>query len=188
MKRLQELLSKDFLRMSINPKGNGNCLVGLYNLVKEYITKDFIMVEIGCFEGSSTELFALHCKKVYAIDPFDNVIGEANTHEKSLLIDAEKIFLERMSHYDNVEIIKDCSKNAVNRFKDNSLDFVYIDGNHGYLYILEDTKLWMKKVKPNGIIAGHDFGDLEVIRVIKEIFGNPMATYEDTSWIAHNRS
>src|SRR6266496_4362330 len=47
--------------------------------------------------------------------------------------------------------------NEVKYFNDNSLDFVFIDGNHSYDYVLEDITEWTKKVKPGGIIAGHDY-------------------------------
>ena len=50
---------------------------------------------------------------------------------------------------------------AVKFFDDKSLDFVYIDGNHEYSYVMEDLIFWFEKVKINGIMAGHDFGNRE---------------------------
>ncbi len=46
---------------------------------------------------------------------------------------------------------------AVKDFEDNSLDFVYIDANHEYDYVKQDITEWTKKVKPGGIVAGHDY-------------------------------
>jgi hypothetical protein len=46
---------------------------------------------------------------------------------------------------------------AVKNFKDNSLDFVYVDGNHYLQSVINDLTEWTKKVKINGIIAGHDY-------------------------------
>jgi len=37
------------------------------------------------------------------------------------------------------------------------LDFVYIDGHHGFKYVAEDICEWSKKVRKGGVIAGHDF-------------------------------
>ncbi len=46
---------------------------------------------------------------------------------------------------------------AVADFADNSLDFVYIDGNHDFRYIAEDISEWTNKVKKGGIVSGHDY-------------------------------
>lgn len=46
---------------------------------------------------------------------------------------------------------------AVKDFADESLDFVYIDGNHNLKYVVEDICEWSKKVKNGGIISGHDY-------------------------------
>jgi glycosyltransferase involved in cell wall biosynthesis len=46
---------------------------------------------------------------------------------------------------------------AVTDFADESLDFVYIDGNHQLKYVVEDIVEWTKKIKKGGIIAGHDY-------------------------------
>ena len=47
---------------------------------------------------------------------------------------------------------------AVKDFKDNSIDFVYIDGNHTYDYVTQDITEWSKKVRKGGIVSGHDYG------------------------------
>jgi hypothetical protein len=62
----------------------------------------------------------------------------------------------RLAPY-NCEFIKAFSMDAVKNFKDNSLDFVFIDGNHTFEYAINDIAEWGKKVRPGGIISGHDF-------------------------------
>lgn len=37
------------------------------------------------------------------------------------------------------------------------LDFIYIDGNHSYEYVIQDILLSAKLVKKGGVIGGHDF-------------------------------
>ena len=46
---------------------------------------------------------------------------------------------------------------AVNRFEDNSLDFVYIDANHTEPFVTQDITEWSKKVRPGGVVSGHDY-------------------------------
>lgn len=40
-------------------------------------------------------------------------------------------------------------------FKPESLDFVYIDGDHKFKYVAEDISEWFWK--KGGMIAGHDY-------------------------------
>ena len=53
--------------------------------------------------------------------------------------------------------VRKFSMDAVLDFKENSLDFVYIDGHHGFKYVVEDLWEWTRIVKPGGIICGHDY-------------------------------
>jgi len=57
----------------------------------------------------------------------------------------------------NATIIKKSSIEASRDVKDESLDFVYIDADHMFDGIMIDLILWAKKVRPGGIVAGHDF-------------------------------
>ena len=45
----------------------------------------------------------------------------------------------------------------VKTFEDGSLDFVYIDGNHYFEYVVQDIAFWSKKVRKGGIVSGHDY-------------------------------
>ena len=65
---------------------------------------------------------------------------------------------ERLAPYEGrFSLIKKYSMDAVKDYKDNSVDFVYIDGNHNFINVANDISEWSKKVKPGGIIMGHDF-------------------------------
>jgi len=44
-------------------------------------------------------------------------------------------------------------------FADESLDFVYVDGEHSYEAVSQDIADWWPKIKPGGILAGHDYND-----------------------------
>ena len=63
----------------------------------------------------------------------------------------------RLAPYKGYEFIIKESKEAVLNFAPNSLDFVYIDGAHDYNSVTTDIILWSEKVKPRGIISGHDY-------------------------------
>lgn len=49
------------------------------------------------------------------------------------------------------------SIDAARLFKPNSIDWVYIDAHHSYFALKADLEAWVPKVKPGGIISGHDW-------------------------------
>lgn len=54
-------------------------------------------------------------------------------------------------------IMREFSVDAAASVPDESLDLVYIDANHVFDAVLEDLTFWVPKVRPGGIVAGHDF-------------------------------
>ncbi|CAE7235670.1 unnamed protein product [Symbiodinium natans] len=42
-------------------------------------------------------------------------------------------------------------------FEDDSLDLVYIDADHKWWSVLQDLSAWWPKVRPGGLMMGHDF-------------------------------
>jgi len=54
------------------------------------------------------------------------------------------------------KLIRESSKNASQKIN-TELDFIFIDANHTYEYVLEDMYLWIPKVKSGGLIMGHDW-------------------------------
>jgi len=114
--------------------------------------------EIGVYKGRfSKQLLRLNPNlKLYGIDAWQVYDGYEDTQDPEHM---ERIYKEarmRLAPY-NFKIIIDWSMKAVKRFKDESLDFVYIDGNHSYESVKEDIREWSKKVKKGGIVAGHDY-------------------------------
>jgi predicted O-methyltransferase YrrM len=47
---------------------------------------------------------------------------------------------------------------AAASFSDESLDWVYIDGDHSYEAVKRDLEAYYRVVKPGGFIAGDDYG------------------------------
>jgi predicted O-methyltransferase YrrM len=54
------------------------------------------------------------------------------------------------------------------------LDMVFIDADHKYEIVIADIRAWLPKVKPGGILCGHDYrrpGD-DVNRAVDELLGS----------------
>ena len=170
---------------------NVDKLDGLIDLIDKVEIKNKVIVEIGCYLGVSTEAFLLHePKKMYAIDPWENY-SEIPT---DCFDEIEQKFRDRVKNYKNIEIIKNYSVEAAKDFKENSLDFVYIDGNHEYSYVSADIEAWWPKIRQGGYIGGHDFyahmgHGTGVETAVYHYFGNEghldnhVEAFSDSSWL-----
>jgi cephalosporin hydroxylase len=56
-------------------------------------------------------------------------------------------------------IIEKFSEDAIHDVPDNSLDFVYLDADHSYDFVMQDIILWGRKLKKGGAMSGHDYYD-----------------------------
>jgi hypothetical protein len=63
----------------------------------------------------------------------------------------------RFAEKHNVEILKMDIAKAADRFANGSLDFIYLDGNHTYEFVLRDLYTWFPKLRPGGLFACNDF-------------------------------
>lgn len=77
------------------------------------------------------------------------------------------------------------SVQGATRFHDQSLSFVFIDANHLYDGISADISAWAPKIKPGGILAGHDYRTKawpDVTRAVDETFGERVE-HRNNSWL-----
>lgn len=114
--------------------------------------------EVGVYKGEYTEMFCqVGVKMIYAVDPWTEY-----RIRRDLITQKRQDFLCGHTHrvldkYPNCKIIRKSSMDAVKDFEDESLDFVYIDGNHNLKEVTEDITEWEKKVRKGGIVSGHDY-------------------------------
>lgn len=113
--------------------------------------------EVGVYKGEFSEKLAGAGLKLYAIDPWRIYKDYTNPRGQKRLDEQYEHTKRILSPYSNAIILRKTSMEAVEDFEDNSLDFVYIDANHEFRYIAEDLSEWFKKVRPGGIVSGHDY-------------------------------
>ena len=116
-------------------------------------------VELGVASGKYLEVL---CKsnpdmKFFGVDPWMPLNGYFDYVFKKTFKTLYDGAVETMKPYTNYEFIQKISMDAINDFEDESIDFVYIDANHEYNFVMEDIIGWTKKVKKGGIICGHDY-------------------------------
>jgi len=114
--------------------------------------------EVGVWNGLNAKVMwrAIPDLMLYLIDPWIDYAGQrkkrGNDRLKNGLRNTKKIARDK-EH----KILRMKSVEASLQVPDESLDFVYIDGNHKYAYVMMDIILWLPKIKPGGIISGHDY-------------------------------
>jgi hypothetical protein len=130
-------------------------------------------VEIGSWKGKSSSYMAVEIansgKSIQfdCIDPWPDCKSEGEYFEKF-----ENLYETFLS---NIEPVKDylnpiraTSMEVVNQYEDESLDFVFIDGNHEYEYVVNDIKHWFPKIKYGGVLSGHDYGYPPVSKAVSD--------------------
>jgi len=118
--------------------------------------------EIGVSEGYFSEKMfeAIPNLELYCVDSWERYRGNRfdknqNEHDRKY-----QIAVDRLSKYP-AKILRERSMNAVVTIPDKWLDFVYIDGNHAYDYVMEDIIGWNRKVRSGGMIIGDDYYHME---------------------------
>lgn len=121
-------------------------------------------VEVGVQRGEFAHqlLAQWQGRRLHLVDPWrhlsdysDIANGPDSEHETNL-----RHTRDRLASYEGrYQIHRALSSEAIDRFQDESLDFVYLDANHSLAAVRDDLRLWFPKVKPGGILAGHDFLD-----------------------------
>ncbi len=113
--------------------------------------------EIGVEDGFFSEELCQVGLHVYSIDPWIHCPSWKYQRSQAQMERMYEETKERLGKFENNTIIRKTSMDAVEYFANESLDFVYIDGNHEFRYIAEDIYEWEKKVRKGGIISGHDY-------------------------------
>lgn len=115
-----------------------------------------IGAEVGVAQGWHAEILCRENPgiKLFAVDIWDLYDGYKEYRDRIHQYYEEA--KNRLAPY-NCEFIRKFSADAAKDFADGSLDFVYIDGAHDFKNVAIDLCEWSKKVRPGGIVFGHDY-------------------------------
>lgn len=128
------------------------------------------VLEIGCYQGVSTEFWALHCSRVVAVDPWPDII-------------VRRQFQARVGHYPHVAMIDGYSPRALHGIE-GPFDLVYIDGDHDFIPVKEDIRGSISLIREHGWIGGHDYGSCPgVQQAVDALLGPPHFRFSDGSWL-----
>lgn len=114
-------------------------------------------VEIGTRRGKYAKFLCDQNPKLrlFCIDPWAPYMDRKYTKSRQDAIYKEA--LRNLEPYKNIVIYRQTSMYALGNFKDRTLDFAFIDGNHGFDYVCPDIIYWSAKVRKDGLIIVHDY-------------------------------
>lgn len=135
----------------------------LESLLRKIATKQMKVVEIGSWKGMATAVMGGVLSEyegtLFAIDTWKGSSSVPSMEWEAGNTDIFNIFIDNMKLLGLLnEVVKPIvmeSTAAAQIFQDNSLDFIFIDGDHSYSSVKQDILVWLPKLKEGGTICGH---------------------------------
>jgi len=124
-----------------------------------------VAVEVGVWRGdfSNEMISVLKPQRFYGVDPYrlhddygdcPDPVEYANQQNLDALYERVQ---GRYNRWTGAQLLRTTGVEAAQQFEDHSLDLVYIDGDHSYEFVSNDIRAWWPKIRPGGILSGHDY-------------------------------
>lgn len=194
MEKIHPLIGKEIQECFIIGDISKQILDEQYNIIEKIIGMTWFpnmkCVEIGSWTGLSAVIIGTVIKRVfgklYSIDWYKgSKSGPTHLHINSQ--EARIRFFENIKKFDledTIEQLRMTSQEASKFFDNETLDFIFIDGDHSYNSVKSDIELWYPKLKYNSIISGHDYdSETGVIEAVNEKFNNKFDSEKGIWWI-----
>jgi hypothetical protein len=125
--------------------------------------------EVGTWKGNFSKMILKYAKpkKLYLIDPYiyvdsyENALYGGLSGSQKNMDEINNTVIEMFSDKivdGQVQMIREPSKEGIEKLEDEGLDWIYIDGNHTHEFVMDDLNASWKKVKEGGYITGDDYG------------------------------
>lgn len=124
-------------------------------------------VEVGTGHGKFAEeiLRSWRGRLLHCVDPWVDMTDDTRYVDRGNVsqdlqdrnYEQAKVRLTRFG--ERCRIHRRTSRQAAEQIADRSLDFAYLDSRHYREAVTEDLELWAPKIRPGGILAGHDYLD-----------------------------
>jgi len=158
-----------------------------YKNLADWIRPGGRMVEIGTFHGRSIAHFAEMVRgknvEIFSLDTYYQVHLSENCMRESTYYRNLRNF-RSLGLLNEVQLVPTGSQNLGHVFKPESVDVVYIDGNHAKEAVDRDIAIYYPMVIPGGIISGHDYAPQHgVFEAVNQFFGaDKITVHPCTSW------
>ena len=159
---------------------DGRDAATLDRLIKKRARPGMIVFELGTYTGRSAITMLPHIKlmqgKLYCVDWFrgnPGVTAEITTsYQKHNILEIFLNNIKEAGYEDYVTVLVGTSHDVSYIVAQNVADLIFIDADHRYSSVKSDILAWYPKLKPGGLICGHDFDkhlkDCDYNRVLKK--------------------
>jgi len=139
---------------------------GFLDIINSFCKKGSVVAEIGTYVGDTTVSASKLVKQkegtYIAVDWFKGSPNTTGDHQHEELngkkvIDVFKENIKQADTEDIITIYNMTSLEAADKIPDASIDICFIDADHHYENVKADILAFLPKIKPDGIICGHDF-------------------------------
>ena len=137
-------------------------MLAIKQIIEMNLKDNMLVAEVGSWTGLSTsvlaEAVAPRGGHIYTIDHWRGA-HDTKQAQKAKSEDIYAIFRENMKKlgvWHMVHPLVMSSEVALEIFKDNTLDFVFIDADHSCEAVKRDILGWWSKLKRGGTLCGHD--------------------------------
>ena len=162
----------------------------LYSYVVKKFNTESHFVEVGVWKGMSACFMAVEIINSGKNIKFDCVdtwgfVETSNEISKDQCENLYETFLLNIKPVqDKINIVRGISWEMSSNYDNESLDFVFIDAGHDYDSVMKDITSWYPKIKPGGIIAGHDYHfDVGVYPAVNEFFKGKTIKQMGACWV-----
>jgi len=129
---------------------------------------ELVGIEIGTSCAESTYLLLDKCpniKKLITIDPYKQFEDWIGTITQENLDKQKEVASNNLKGFgDRVEMWTMTSDKAAKKFKPESMDFIFVDGDHSYEGVKKDCETYYPFLKKGGFFCGHDYGFLPDVK------------------------
>lgn len=128
------------------------------------IPDNAILAEIGVFKGEFAKeiIKRVKFKKLYLVDIWQGSWGSGDKDGENYLQieNMEDVYLnlfKQAEEKEDIHIIRAGSVPFLTSRDNNFFDAIYVDGDHEEQAVYNDLVLSLAKIKPNGLLMGHDY-------------------------------
>jgi hypothetical protein len=137
----------------------------LREVVKPQLGDVTTAIEVGVWRGEYSRIImnSIEPLQFYGVDPYllHDEYGDApDPVEFANQTNLNELYMRVAGEFARnpyATLLREKGVDAAKQFDDNSLDFVYIDGDHSYDFVKNDIAAWYPKIMPGGILSGHDY-------------------------------
>ncbi len=144
-----------------------------------------VVVEVGSYQGRSTlaiaeGLDAVSDATLVAVDTF---AGDPAWSDRTAPDEGRAIFDRNTAEVSFLQVIQRGSVTAAEQVADASVDWVFIDALHDYRSVIADIRAWAPKLKPDGLLSGHDWGRHGVSDAVLAFFPLEQIEVQHSIWM-----